>query len=80
LRHGKTIFYELIKNPVFENCVSKSLNLREQIKNVCQLGAHGNKIFTRSQAKAILGITLSLLAEPTVGFARIESASEVHPS
>lgn len=60
--------------------IERMLSLREQIKNVCQLGAHGSEIFTRSQAKAVLGITLSLLAEPTVGFARIESASGVHPS
>lgn len=41
---------------------------REQIKNVCQLGAHGNENFTRSQARAILGMTMALLSEPTVGF------------
>lgn len=44
------------------------LSLREQLKNVCQLGAHGSESFTRSQAKAVLGMTMALLAEPTVGF------------
>jgi hypothetical protein len=44
------------------------LSLREQLKNVCQLGAHGSERFTRSQAKAVLGVTMALLSEPTVGF------------
>jgi hypothetical protein len=48
--------------------IERLLSLREQLKNVCQLGAHGSEEFTRSQAKAILGMTMTLLAEPTVGF------------
>lgn len=48
--------------------IERLLSMREQIKNICQLGAHGNEGFTRSQAKAVLGATLSLLSEPTVGF------------
>lgn len=48
--------------------IERMLSMREQIKNVCQLGAHGSESFTRSQAKAVLGMTLALLAEPTVGF------------
>jgi hypothetical protein len=47
--------------------IERLLSLREQLKNICQLGAHGSEDFTRSQAKAVLGITLALLAEPTVG-------------
>ncbi|PMN69389.1 hypothetical protein [Enterovibrio norvegicus] len=46
----------------------RMLSLREQIKNICQLGAHGSESFTRSQSKTVLGITMALLAEPTVGF------------
>lgn len=46
----------------------RMLSLREQIKNICQLGAHGSESFTRSQSKAVLGMTMALLAEPTVGF------------
>jgi hypothetical protein len=57
--------------------IDRLLSLREQLKNVCQLGAHGTEDFTRSQAKAVLGMTMALLAEPTVGFAsRYESAEE----
>lgn len=47
--------------------IERLLSLREQLKNICQLGAHGSEDFTRSQAKAVLGITLALLAAPTVG-------------
>lgn len=54
--------------------IERLLSLREQLKNVCQLGAHGDEAFTRSQAKAVLGMTLILLAEPTVGF-----TAPVHP-
>jgi hypothetical protein len=49
------------------SAIQRLLSLREQLKNICQLGAHGSETFTRSQAKAILGITMTLLAEPTVG-------------
>lgn len=48
--------------------IERLLSLREQLKNVCQLGAHGSEDFTRSQAKAVLGATLALLSEPTIGF------------
>lgn len=48
--------------------IERLLSLREQLKNVCQLGAHGSEHFTRSQAKAVLGVTMAMLAEPTVGF------------
>lgn len=48
--------------------IERLLSLREQLKNICQLGAHGNEEFTRSQARAVLGMTMALLAEPTVGF------------
>ncbi|EGG94674.1 hypothetical protein IMCC1989_2486 [gamma proteobacterium IMCC1989] len=48
--------------------IERLLSLREQLKNVCQLGAHGNEEFTRSQAKAVLGMTMALMAESTVGF------------
>ena len=50
------------------SATDRLLSLREQLKNVCQLGAHGSEEFTRSQAKAVLGMTMALLAEPTVGF------------
>jgi hypothetical protein len=46
------------------------LSIREQLKNVCQLGAHGSEQFTRSQARAVLGMTMVLLAEPTVGYSK----------
>lgn len=49
--------------------IERLLSLREQLKNICQLGAHGTEGFTRSQAKAVLGMTMALLAEPSVGFA-----------
>ncbi|ODB85616.1 hypothetical protein A3194_12335 [Candidatus Thiodiazotropha endoloripes] len=48
------------------------LSLREQLKNICHLGAHGDEHFTRSQARAVLGMTMALLAEPTVGFIKQE--------
>lgn len=51
--------------------IERLLSLREQLKNVCQLGAHGSEYFTRSQAKAVLAMTMALLAEPTVGFAAL---------
>ncbi|BDX08087.1 hypothetical protein [Planctobacterium marinum] len=51
--------------------IERLLSLREQLKNVCQLGAHGSEHFTRSQAKVVLVMTMALLAEPTVGFAAL---------
>lgn len=51
--------------------IERLLSLREQLKNVCQLGAHGSENFTRSQAKAVLAMTMALLVEPTVGFAAL---------
>lgn len=51
--------------------IERLLSLREQLKNVCQLGAHGSEYFTRSQAKAVLAMTIALLAEPTVGFSAL---------
>lgn len=51
--------------------IERLLSLREQLKNVCQLGAHGSEYFTRSQAKAVLAMTMALLAEPTVGFSAL---------
>lgn len=48
--------------------IERLLSLREQLKNVCQLGAHGSEYFTRSQAKVVLAMTMALMAEPTVGF------------
>ncbi|MFP3351729.1 hypothetical protein R0K04_09970 [Pseudoalteromonas sp. SIMBA_153] len=50
------------------NSIERLLSMREQLKNVCQLGAHGDESFTRSQAKSILAMTMALLAEPTIGF------------
>ena len=50
------------------NAVERLLSLREKLKNVCQLGVHGTEEFTRSQKKAVLSITMALLAEPTAGF------------
>jgi hypothetical protein len=49
------------------SAIERMLSMREQIKNVCQLGAHGPENFTRSQAKSVLGMTMALLADPTVG-------------
>jgi len=49
------------------SAIERLLSLREQLKNICQLGAHGSESFTRSQAKAVLSMTMTLLAEPTVG-------------
>lgn len=49
--------------------IERLLSLREQLKNICQLGAHGSEGFTRSQARTVLGMTMVLLAEPTVGIA-----------
>lgn len=47
--------------------IERLLSLREQLKNICQIGAHGNEFLTRSQAKVVLAMTMVLLAEPTVG-------------
>jgi hypothetical protein len=52
--------------------VERMLSMREQLKSICHLGAHGREFFTRSQARAVLGMTLALLAEPTVGFIEIQ--------
>lgn len=60
--------------------IERMLSMREQIKNVCQLGAHGSESFTRSQTKAVLGMTLALLAEPTVGFGCSEKSKEAKAS
>lgn len=48
--------------------IERMLATRETLKSICHLGPHGSEQFTRSQAKAVLAMTLSLLAEPTVGF------------
>ena len=53
--------------------IERMLSLREQLKNICQLGGHDSDNhedgeFTRSQARVVLGMTMTLLAEPTVGF------------
>lgn len=47
--------------------IERLLSLREQLKNVCQLGGHGREAFTRSQALSVLGMTMALVSEPTVG-------------
>ena len=47
---------------------ARMLSMREYVKNICQLGGHGHEQFTRSQARAVLAMTLALLSEPTVGF------------
>lgn len=86
LRDDRTLSLEANKRSQNRNereemtAIERMLSMREQLKSICHLGAHGREFFTRSQAKAILGMTLSLLAEPTVGFARIESATGVPPS
>lgn len=49
----------------------RMLSMREHVKNICQLGAHGDEHFTRSQAKAVLAMTIALLSEPTVGFTEL---------
>lgn len=48
--------------------IERMLATRETLKSICHLGPHGSEQFTRSQAKAVLAMTLSLLAEPTIGF------------
>lgn len=47
--------------------IERLLSLREQLKNVCQLGGHGREAFTRSQSLSVLGMTMALVSEPTVG-------------
>jgi len=64
------------------NAVERLLSLREKLKNVCQLGVHGTEEFTRSQKKAVLSITMALLAEPTAGFlnkSEHSRATHFHP-
>lgn len=56
--------------------IERMLSVREQLKSICHLGAHGREFFTRSQARAVLGMTLSLLAEPTVGFVFPETTNQ----
>ena len=46
----------------------RMLSMREHVKNICQLGAHGHEEFTCSQARAVLAMTMALLSEPTIGF------------
>lgn len=55
----------------------RMLAMREQLNNICHLGVHGDESFSRSQARAVLSATLSLLAEPTVGFIDTELASRL---
>ncbi|WP_290525792.1 hypothetical protein [Alcanivorax sp.] len=55
--------------------IERLLSLREQLKNVCQLGGHGREAFTRSQALSVLGMTMALVSEPTVG-ALVNAVSE----
>lgn len=57
------------------SAIDRLMSLREQLKNICQLGAHGNDQFSRSQARAVLGMTMVLLAEPAVGFPKTMSES-----
>lgn len=57
--------------------VERMLAMRELLNNICHLGVHGGEPFSRSQAKSVLGATLSLLAEPTVGFIEPELAASV---
>jgi len=45
----------------------RMLSLREHVKSICHLGAHGGEEFTRSQSKTILAMTMSILSESTVG-------------
>lgn len=54
----------------------RMLSMREHVKNICQLGGHGHEQFTRSQARAVLAMTMALLSEPTVGFSESMSDSE----
>lgn len=51
----------------------RMFSLREQVKSICQLGAHGHEEFSRSQARAVLAMTMALLSEPTVGFCNLVS-------
>lgn len=57
------------------SAIDRLMSLREQLKNICQLGAHGTDQFSRSQARAVLGMTMVLLAETTVGFPKTMSES-----
>ncbi len=54
--------------------IERMLSMREQLKSICHLGAHGRNSFTRPQARAVLGMTLALLAEPTIGFISIDNS------
>ena len=57
----------------------RMLLMRDNLKNICHLGAHAGEDFTRSQARAVLATTLSLLSEPTVGFSdKLENQEETH--
>lgn len=57
--------------------VERMLAMRELLNNICHLGVHGDEPFSRSQARAVLSATLSVLAEPTVGFIDPELAASV---
>ena len=59
------------------SAIERLMSLREQLKNICQLGAHGSDQFSRSQARTILGMTMILLGEPTVGISQSENAALV---
>lgn len=45
----------------------RMLSLREALKNIAHLGSHHADDFSRKQAQAILGVTVSLLSCPEVG-------------
>jgi len=47
--------------------LQRMLFLRESLKNLLHLGSHHGDEFSRLQAQAILGMTLSLLSSPEVG-------------
>lgn len=53
---------------------ARMLSMREHVKNICQLGGHGHEQFTRSQARAVLAMTMALLSEPTVGMSPTKRA------
>lgn len=47
--------------------IERMLFLREGLKNITHLGAHEDEEFSRQQAQAVLGMTISLLSTPEIG-------------
>jgi len=64
---GATAVLKYKENRQDMNTEERMMFLREGLKNITQLGAHHGDEFSRYQAQAVLGMTVSLLSLPEIG-------------